>query len=72
MKRIICFLFNHKYALKREVSIGIREIYCKRCNSEFAMNDFLGTVLPMDPEFRRLHEELIKIDKEHPTQLKTN
>jgi len=56
MKKLICFLFGHKYKLLRKISSTTREIKCKRCKVEFGMNDTTQSVFPMDADLRSAHE----------------
>ena len=56
MKRIICFIFGHKFRLLRRISPTTRELKCKRCKKEFGMNDDVKVILPMDYELRELHK----------------
>lgn len=58
MKKAICFLFGHKYRLKRRISSTIREVKCIRCKSEFGMNDTTQSLLPLDNELKDLHRFL--------------
>ena len=59
MNELICFLFGHKYRLKRTITKDIRELNCKRCSKDFAMCDWTKSVLPLDNELKQLHEEFL-------------
>lgn len=54
----ICYLFRHKYILKKRITSYVREIKCTRCKQEFAMNDHTQSVLPLDDELKELHNML--------------
>lgn len=59
MKKIICYVFGHKYVLKRKISGTIQELYCGRCNREFGINHDVRCVLPLTEELKTLHQEII-------------
>jgi len=63
MKKLICYLFNHKYRLLRKISPSVREIKCTRCLQEFGMNDNLKALIPLDGELRDIHNEMLFIHK---------
>lgn len=60
MKEIICMIFGHKYTLLRYITSWCREIKCNRCKKEFAMNDELRYVLPLDNDLKELNNLLLK------------
>lgn len=60
IKKIRCFVFGHKYILKREITPKIRELKCKRCLKEFGMSDEAKVVIPLDPEIEFIHDLLKK------------
>lgn len=62
MKKIICFIFGHKYRLLRVITKSTREVKCKRCKMEFGMNDTTQSLFPMDENLRIAHSWL-KDDK---------
>lgn len=57
---VLCYLFNHKYKLKRQINASIKEIFCSRCKQEFGMNSYNKSLLPMDNELISLHNEILK------------
>ena len=58
INKILCFVFGHKYRIKRKITSTIRELKCSRCKEEFAMSDDSQCVLSLDDEFRELNDEL--------------
>lgn len=56
----LCSLFKHEYYVHalpvEEWATGIRWLKCRRCKENFAMNDKVKTVLPMDDELKNLHK----------------
>lgn len=62
MKKIICYLFGHKYTLLRKISATTRELKCSRCKKEFGMNDAAKAVIPLDFELKELHNSVLKVD----------
>ena len=60
LSETLCFVFGHNYILKRKITRSIREVACVYCEKEFAMNDELQTLLPLDDEFRRLHNDILE------------
>lgn len=63
MQNIICFLFNHRYRLKRKITSRIREIKCTRCKKEFAMHDDMQCVIPLDDELIEFGDDIIALKK---------
>lgn len=59
IKAILCFLLNHKYRVYRKVSSDISELICERCENKFGICHSVKTVLPLDDELRRAHDEII-------------
>lgn len=55
----MCFIFGHKYKLRRIITPYIRELHCTRCYKQFAMNDQVKEVLPLDDELYELHKEIL-------------
>ncbi len=55
----VCRLFGHKYTLKRNITPYLKEIKCERCKKEFGMNDKTQSVLPLDNDLKKLHNELL-------------
>lgn len=62
--KLICLLFGHKYRLLRSVTSYCREIKCRRCKAEFVMNDDWLSLLPLDDEFKKMHDEMIDLETE--------
>ena len=58
---IMCSIFGHDYKLKRKITPYLREIECKNCKREFAMNDELRCVLPLDNELRACNNGLVNL-----------
>lgn len=60
MRRLLCFVFGHKCRMLRRITSAVRELYCKRCKSQFAMNDHVQALLPLTGEFVELHNEMLR------------
>lgn len=60
MKKLICKIFGHKYYVyakpKESWATGIRWLKCHRCPGDFALNDNVKALLPMDFELHDLHK----------------
>lgn len=56
MKKLLCFIFGHKYKLKRRITRDISELVCARCKEEFGLNKTVKTVLPLDDELKEIHQ----------------
>jgi len=59
IKKILCKIFGHKYYVFAKPAEswgnGIRWIKCSRCGADFAVNDRVKTLLPMDFEIKDMH-----------------
>lgn len=64
LNRILCQLFGHRYRIKRKITPSIREVICTRCKAEFAMDDRAETLLPLDDEFRAMHDTLLDLHQQ--------
>jgi hypothetical protein len=58
--KINCLLGKHKYKIIREISPTIRELKCINCGKEFAMNDNIKCILPLDNELKELNNCLLE------------
>jgi len=60
MKSILCKLFGHRYdVIAKPVeywAIGIRWLRCDRCLKDFALNDRVKAIIPMDFEIQDMHK----------------
>ena len=60
MKNILCRLFGHKYYVYAKPvdswGAGVRWLRCSRCKRDFAINDRVKVLLPMDFELMNLHQ----------------
>jgi hypothetical protein len=58
--KILCKILPHKYYVyakpKESWGDGIRWLKCHRCGKDFAMNDRVKCLLPMDFELMDMHE----------------
>ena len=59
-KKILCYLFGHKYKMKRRITKSIAELQCIRCNKEFGINSTIKVVLELDKELKELHDLILK------------
>lgn len=59
-KKILCYLFGHKYKMKRRITKSIAELQCIRCNKEFGINSTIKVVLELDEELKELHDLILK------------
>lgn len=57
MKRLLCFLLGHRYAVVKEFGHGQRMVACKRCRNRWAMHDGVKSFLPWDDEFTQLYSD---------------
>ena len=55
IKKLICFIFGHKYWVIREYSPTVRKVGCKRCFGEWGMNDSVKAFVPWDSELEELY-----------------
>ena len=59
MKKIICYLFGHKYSFIRRINYDICEVFCERCYKEFGIHQGYGTILPLDDDLKFVHKILL-------------
>ena len=57
IKKIICFIFGHKYRVAQKFNTYSRRVTCARCKDKFAMNDDVRSLLPWDCEFEGMYED---------------
>lgn len=55
---MVCSINGHQYLKTRTISPTIHELMCVRCKEEFAINQYVKSVLPLDEELRQLHSML--------------
>jgi hypothetical protein len=58
-----CFIFGHRYRLKRDITPHIREVKCLRCDKMWGMNDETNDLLPLDDDLLEIHE-MLKVNKQ--------
>lgn len=56
MKKVLCKILGHKYAIEKKYKFNCQKLTCTRCNSKFAINHNVEIILPWDKEFEALHE----------------
>lgn len=59
MKRIICFLFGHRYEISRRITNTTRELKCLRCKREFGTNDDAEVLLPLTIGLREANNNMM-------------
>ena len=57
MKRIICWVFGHKYHVVQVFSHESRRVCCLCCDGDWAMNDRVRVLVPWSDEFDRFYRE---------------
>lgn len=60
MRKIICYVFGHKYKVLRRITNTIRELKCERCRKEFAMNDDVRCVLPLSIDLKEANDYMLE------------
>ena len=59
MKKLVCKIIGHKYYIYAKPiepwGEGIRWLKCRRCGSDFVINDVLRVFLPMDFELKDIY-----------------
>lgn len=56
MKKVICWLFGHKWFVIKKYSPSVRKVGCRRCKNVWGMNDHVKSLIPWDRELEELHE----------------
>jgi len=58
MKKLLCFIFRHRYFIIKEFSHTVRKVGCSRCGKEWGMNDRVKAFVKWDRELEKLHNEI--------------
>lgn len=66
MKRILCWIFGHRYALVKKLTPYSRKVGCVRCRCAWGMNDDARALIPWDSELEGLYE-VLGVDTTHPS-----
>lgn len=56
MKKLLCFLFGHKYQLEKYFNSNNQKLNCKRCNEKFGINHPTKSLLKWDSELQSLYK----------------
>ncbi len=56
LKRLICFILNHKLIVTNQVCEDIQELKCIRCGNEYGIHHGIQVVLPLDDELKETHK----------------
>lgn len=65
MRKLLCFLFGHKYYYVKRLSYTSRKISCGRCNKMFVMNDDARAILPWDDDFEKIYKMLEEFNNDY-------
>ena len=57
MKKLLCFIFGHRYFVIKEFSHTVRKVGCSRCGEKWGMNDEVKAFITWDDELEELHSE---------------
>ena len=56
MKRLFCFLLDHRYYVWQHFSRISRRVICLRCGGDWGMNDEVRAIIPWDGQLAQLYE----------------
>ena len=59
ISKIICRLVGHKYKSTRKISRQITELRCPRCGKEFVIHTGVQSLLPLDKDLIRIHNDVL-------------
>ena len=57
MKKLLCFIFRHRYFIIKEFSHTVRKVGCSRCGNKWGMNDEVKAFVKWDRELEEFHSE---------------
>lgn len=55
IKKILCFILNHKFVVIENLSYDAQKLCCKRCHRIFSINHSVKTILEWDYEFEMMY-----------------
>ena len=59
MKKILCFIFGHRYFVIKKFSYTVRKVGCSRCGNKWGMNDEVKVFIEWDWELEELHKDVV-------------
>lgn len=61
ISKIKCLFGRHELVLVEKISFQSVKMKCVNCNNEFAVNHFLGLVIPWDEKVNEFYEDYNKL-----------
>lgn len=55
MKKILCWIFGHRYYITKRWSNVARRLSCHWCHGDWAMHDPTKSLVPMDGDIAELY-----------------
>lgn len=65
MRKILCYVFGHKYYLIKKLSRTTRKVGCKRCGKVWGMNDDVQALVDWDDELEEFYKEFGYLLEQH-------
>jgi len=56
IRKLLCVVLGHRYALIRRLSHDARHIGCLRCRQQWGMHDSLRILLPWDSDLAAIYD----------------